>query len=56
MSKLERIDNMQRVQIVKIEMVKEKNLMVENKRIPSPKDIAEIMFKYLKVQIENILW
>jgi len=48
MSRLERIDNMQRVQIVKIEMVKEKNLMVENKRISSPKDIAEIMFKYLK--------
>lgn len=38
---------MQRIQIVSLRQVKEKNLMVENKEIKSPKDAAEIFIKYL---------
>ncbi|WP_347043140.1 JAB domain-containing protein [Bacteroides fragilis] len=39
---------MQRIQVVKIQMLREKNMMVENKNISSPKDVAEIMFDYLQ--------
>lgn len=39
---------MQRIQVVKIQMLRERNMMVENKNISSPKDVAEIMFDYLQ--------
>lgn len=39
---------MQRIQVVKIQMLREKNMMVENKNISSPKDVAKIMFDYLQ--------
>jgi len=38
---------MQRIQVVKIQMIRERNMMVESKKVSSPRDIAEIMFEYL---------
>ena len=39
---------MQPIQIVKIQMIKEKNLMVESKKLSSPKATYEIAKKYLE--------
>lgn len=39
---------MQKIQIVAIKMVKDKNLMVEKNKISSPKDGFEIIAKYLE--------
>ena len=39
---------MQRIQIVKVEMVKERNLNVYSKKITSPNDVVTIFEEYLK--------
>jgi DNA repair protein RadC len=39
---------MQRISVVKILMEKERNLMVENKKIGSPRDAADIATEFLK--------
>lgn len=38
---------MKNIQVVKIQMVRERSMVVENKNISSPDDIAKIMFDYL---------
>lgn len=39
---------MQRINIVKIQMVKEKSLLIENKKITNAQQVKEVVYQYLK--------